>query len=108
MLEVAMLNPETPNAMILGAQGIGKTALVEQMIYDKSLTNYPIIAVALSIEALGELPENVMVSRMRSLLTDMQKIEKATIEHNKTDEFNICLFIDERSEERRVGKECRL
>lgn len=103
MLEVAMLNPETPNAMILGAQGIGKTALVEQMIYDKSLTKYPIIAVALSIEALGEFPENVMVSRMRSLLTDMKKIEQATIEHNKTDEFNICLFIDEVHKLNRYG-----
>ena len=59
MLEVAMLNPETPNAMILGPQGIGKTALVEQMIYNKSLTEYPTLVISLSIEALGELSENV-------------------------------------------------
>lgn len=103
MLEVAMLNPETPNAMILGEQGIGKTALVEQMIYDKSLTKFPTIAVALSIEALGELPENVMISRMRSLLLDMQQIEKATIERNETDQFNICLFIDEVHKLNRYG-----
>lgn len=103
MLEVAMLNPEMPNAMILGAQGIGKTALVEQMIYDRSLTEYPVIAVSLSIEALGELPENIMISRMRSLLTDMQEIEKATIKHNGTDQFTICLFIDEVHKLNRYG-----
>lgn len=103
MLEVAMLNPETPNAMILGAQGIGKTALVEQMIYDKSLTDFPMLVVSLSIEALGELPENVMISRMRSLLQDMQVIEAATIQHNKTDKFNICLFIDEVHKLNRYG-----
>src|SRR5699024_9840326 len=103
MLEVAMLNPEMPNAMILGAQGIGKTALVEQMIYDRSLTKYPVVAVALSIEALGELPENLMISRMRSLLTDMQQIERKTMEHNGTDEFTVCLFIDEVHKLNRYG-----
>lgn len=53
MLEVAMLNPETPNGLIIGGQGVGKTALVEQMLYDRSLTERPMIAVSLSIETLG-------------------------------------------------------
>ncbi|HFD1725278.1 TPA: AAA family ATPase [Enterococcus faecium] len=103
MLEVAMLNPETPSAMILGGQGIGKTALVEQMIYDKSLTDYPMIVVALSIEALGELPENVMISRMRTLLDDMQVIEKETQKANKNKDFHLCLFIDEVHKLNRYG-----
>ncbi|MDT0111626.1 AAA family ATPase [Listeria booriae] len=95
MLEVAMWNPETPNAMILGEQGVGKTALVEQMIYDKSLTETPLLVIALSIEALGELPENIMISRMRSLLADMAFVEKATKEEYPASEFHMCLFIDE-------------
>lgn len=103
MLEVAMLNPEMPNAMILGEQGIGKTAIVEQMLYDKSLTDYPMVVVALSIEALGELPENVMISRMRSLLQDMKKIEEATREKNQTDQFTMCVFIDEVHKLNRYG-----
>lgn len=103
MLEVAMLNPETPNGMIVGGQGVGKTALVEQMLYNKSLTDYPMIAVSLSIEVLGELSENIMVSRMRSLLSDMRKIQKATEEANGTKEFDICLFIDEVHKLNRYG-----
>lgn len=103
MLEVAMLNPEMPNAMILGEQGVGKTAIVEQMLYDKSLTDYPMVVVSLSIEALGELPENVMISRMRSLLKDMQLIEKATQEKNGTSQFQMCLFIDEVHKLNRYG-----
>ncbi|NRE14042.1 ATP-dependent Clp protease ATP-binding subunit [Enterococcus faecalis] len=103
MLEVAMLNPETPNGLIIGGQGVGKTALVEQMLYDRSLTERPMIAVALSIETLGELPENIMVSRMRSLLSDMKLIQKATEKENKTKDFDICLFIDEVHKLNRYG-----
>lgn len=103
MLEVAMLNPETPNALIVGGQGVGKTALVEQMLYNKSLTDYPMIAVSLSIEVLGELSENIMVSRMRSLLSDMRVIQKATEEANDTKDFDICLFIDEVHKLNRYG-----
>lgn len=103
MLEVAMLNPETPSAMILGEQGIGKTAIVEQMIYEKSLTDYPMIVVALSIEALGELSENTMIARMRTLLDDMKRIEQATIDANETSKFNLCLFIDEVHKLNRYG-----
>ncbi|GAA3265414.1 ATP-dependent Clp protease ATP-binding subunit ClpA [Lactococcus lactis subsp. lactis] len=95
MLEVAMLNPETPNALILGGQGVGKTALVEQLLYNKSLTSRPMVAVTLSIEELGELPENIMISRMRSLLGDMNVIKYETEKLNNTTEFDICLFIDE-------------
>lgn len=103
MLEVAMLNPETPNGLIVGGQGVGKTALVEQMLYNKSLTDHPMIAVSLSIEVLGELPENVMVSRMRSLLSDMKVIQKATEKANGTKNFDICLFIDEVHKLNRYG-----
>lgn len=103
MLEVAMENPETPNAMIVGGQGVGKTALVEQMLYNKSLTERPMVAVALSIEVLGELSENVMISRMRSLLGDMRLIKEATEVENSTDSFDMCLFIDEVHKLNRYG-----
>lgn len=103
MLEVAMLNPETPNSLVLGPQGIGKTALVEQMIYNKSLTEYQTLVVSLSIEALGELSENVMISRIRSLLLDMKRIEKETMKHNQTEKFTMCLFIDEVHKLNRYG-----
>jgi ATPases with chaperone activity, ATP-binding subunit len=103
MLEVAMMNPETPNAMIVGGQGVGKTALVEQMLYNKSLTDHPLIAVSLSIEGLGELPENVMVSRMRSLLYDMRTIAKVTKEANAGIDVDLCLFIDEVHKLNRYG-----
>lgn len=95
MLEDAMLKPETPSAMLLGEQGIGKTALVEQFLYLHKEDRIPYIMVSLSIEKLGELEENIAVSRMRSLLYDMNKIKDATTEANEGKKFHLVLFIDE-------------
>ncbi|HIB1917719.1 TPA: AAA family ATPase [Enterococcus faecium] len=95
MLEVAMLDPDMPNCMILGEQGIGKTALVEQFLYDRFISRRPMLIVSLSIEALGELPENLMVSRMRTLLQDMNLIKQETEKENGITNFDLCLFIDE-------------
>lgn len=104
MLDNAMYNPETPNAMVLGEQGIGKTALVEQWAYNRSLTETPVIIVALGIETLGALNENVMVSRMRTLLDDVNKIEDATKVANNGRNFELVLFIDEVHKLNNYGK----
>lgn len=95
MLEDALQKPETPSGMVLGEAGIGKTALVEQLLFLHQEDEPPYIAVSLSIEKLGELPSNVVVSRMRSLQSDMKKVEEATGKENKNRSFRLVLFIDE-------------
>lgn len=95
MLEDALLKPETPSGMILGEQGIGKTALVEQFLFLHKNDDIPYIIVSLSIEKLGELASNVVVSRMRSLQSDMQMVEEATRDSNENKPFHLVLFIDE-------------
>lgn len=103
MLEVSMMNPDMPNCMILGEQGVGKTALVEQFLYERYISDRPMLIISLSIEALGELPENIMVSRMRTLLHDMKKIKEETIKENEIKDVDLCLFIDEVHKLNRYG-----
>jgi ATP-dependent Clp protease ATP-binding subunit ClpA len=94
-LEIGLSQYENQNVMILGEQGIGKTAIVEQYSYERALKGKPIIIVQLSIEALGALSENIMVSRMRSLLNDLKLIKQYSAKQNGTNYFDMCLFIDE-------------
>ena len=93
-LHTVMHNPISPIAMLVGRQGVGKTALVEQFVYDCSLTDKPVVVVGVNLEKLGEFTENVFVSKIRSLLTTMRKIEQATRAGNVSD-FRMILFIDE-------------
>ncbi|MTE03608.1 AAA family ATPase [Lactobacillus johnsonii] len=95
MLEDIMYNPGNPSAVLLGEAGIGKTALVEQLIFLHQKTSEPFIVVRLGIEILGGLPLNTVISRMSTLLTDMRRIRKATAEGNPGKKFKLILFIDE-------------
>ena len=88
-------DPETPNIILLGEQGIGKTALVEELLYRRLDTDHPLIVAVLSIETLGELPENVMVGRMKTLQDDMTKVDAYTAEQLGHHNFQLVLFIDE-------------
>lgn len=95
MLEDIMYNPENPSAVILGEAGIGKTALVEQLIHLHENTSDPFVVVRLGIEILGGLPERIMISRMSTLLEDMRNIRDATRKGNPGKKFKMILFIDE-------------
>ena len=105
MLKVGIEKIELCNVMILGEQGVGKTALVEQMLYEEGQTSKPMIAVSLAIEILGELQENVMISRMRTILDDMKVIYEATAKGNDISKknFSMALFIDEVHKLNRYG-----
>lgn len=95
-LNMAMKKPTLRNAMILGGQGIGKSALVEHWLYTRRNSTVPAVVVTLVVEKLGELSdENQIVGRMRSLLNDMNRIRDATAEKNGTENFFMALFIDE-------------
>lgn len=94
-LDATMLNIDQPQGMLLGEAGSGKTALVEQWIYNRSMTSMKVAVISLEAEKLGALPENIMISRMRDLLTDLHQIEDATLEANPKLEFQMVLFIDE-------------
>lgn len=95
MLDAIMLAVETPSALLLGEAGIGKTALVEQWIYDRSRTSEKVAVISLKVEKLGELPENIVIGRMRDLLEDLRLIRKQTQEGNPRLNFQMILFIDE-------------
>lgn len=95
MLNAAMMNVKQPSALLLGDAGIGKTALIEQWIYDRNQTDNRVAVVSLEIEKLGELDENVVIARMRDLLSDLQIIRKATQDGNPHTKFKMVLFIDE-------------
>lgn len=107
MLEDIMYNPGNPSAVILGEAGIGKTALVEQLIYLHQYSSDPFIVIRLGIEILGALPENIMISRMSTLLEDMHKIRKATQDGNPGKKFKMILFIDEVHKLNDYGKSVR-
>ena len=94
-LDAAMLNVENQTALLLGEPGIGKTALVEQWIYNRAQTSRKVAVVSLEIEKLGELTENVMIARLRSLLTDLNRVKQATLEGNPHLQFDMVLFVDE-------------
>lgn len=104
MLEDIMYNPGNPSAVLLGEAGIGKTALVEQLIYLHQDTNEPFIIVRLSLEVLGALDENVMISRMSTLLDDMREVRKFTQKNNPNKSFKLILFIDEVHKLRQYGR----
>lgn len=95
MLDANMLNVETPSALLLGEAGIGKTALIEQWIYNRNQTPRKVAVVSLAIEKLGELDENVVIARMRDLLNDLRQIRQTTLEANPHLKFDMALFIDE-------------
>lgn len=95
MLDANMLNIEEPSALLLGEAGIGKTALVEQWIYNRNHTKRKVAVVSLAIEKLGELDENVVIARMRDLLGDLRQIRQTTLEANPHLKFDMALFIDE-------------
>lgn len=95
MLGACLYRLSEPDALLLGDAGIGETALVEQLIYERQQKGVPLCIVALSIEKLGALKENVMINKMRTLLTDLLTVELVTREANPNKEFQMALFIDE-------------
>lgn len=102
-LDSAICSPENPGALLLGAQGIGKTALIEQWAYNRSLTSRPVAVVSLTLETLGELGSEKMVSRLRTLLSDLNDVKKTTQEANPNKKFDMVLFIDEIHKLRNYG-----
>ncbi len=94
-LEAAIKKEKQPSALLLASPGVGKTALIEQWAYNRSLTREPVAIISLEIETLGELGPDVMVARMRSLLEDLKNIEATTRRANPTKKFNMVLFVDE-------------
>lgn len=84
-------NPALSGDLILGEPGIGKTALLEQLLY----IHPNIIAIALTIEVLGELGEELMISRMSTLLDDMKLVEAVNKKNNPGRNLEVVLFIDE-------------
>lgn len=95
MLEACLYRISERNSLLLGPAGVGKTALVEQEIYNRTQMGYPLCVISLSIEKLGELPENIVIGRMRSLQSDLREIERVTKEANPGKNFQLALFIDE-------------
>lgn len=93
-LAASFFNPD-PISIILGREGVGKTAVVEQFIYDNLQKPKPVLIVQLNLEKLGELGQDFVASRMRSILSDMKRIQLATVKANETDQFKMALFIDE-------------
>lgn len=67
------------NIMLVGPQGIGKTATVEKFAYNRLHTKTPAVVIRLALESLGALKENVMVSRMESLAEDLISVEYSTL-----------------------------
>ena len=67
-LEAALYNPK-PIALLLAREGSGKTASVDQFIYNRSITSNPLVVIQLNIEKLGELGSDMVPSRMRTLLS---------------------------------------
>lgn len=95
-LEVQINNVDLKNVMLTGKAGVGKTATVEQLVYNMNhRSNQQLMIVSLALEELGEFEDHVFIGRMRSLLTDMRLIRKATEEFNQVDHVNMAIFIDE-------------
>lgn len=88
-------NRERNSVLLLGEQGAGKTAVVDELIYSKQNAKKPAIVIELSIETLGELPLNTMIGRIKVLLLDMKKVREATEQRNPDKAFQMYLFIDE-------------
>lgn len=91
MLTDALLRLETPSAILLGEQGVGKTALVEQWLCEHP--NW--ICISLNIEVLGALGTDLMVARISTLLSDMQNIRNAMFKDKDKSQKKMFLFIDE-------------
>ncbi|MBS0936352.1 AAA family ATPase [Lactiplantibacillus plantarum] len=95
-LEVQINNIDLKSVMLTGKAGVGKTATVEQLVYNMNhRPNYQLLVVSLALEELGEFDDHIFIGRMRSLLTDMRKIRKATEEFNHVNHVNMAIFIDE-------------
>lgn len=95
LLDTIMYKPEDRNVLLLGKQGVGKTATVEEWQRQKIESGHPVSVIRVDIEKLGELPLNLMVSRIRSLLQDMLIVRKATAEKNPDWEPFMAIFFDE-------------
>lgn len=104
MLESCLYRISEKNALLLGPAGVGKTALIEQEIFNRQQKDYPLCVITLNIEKLGELNENVVIGRMRTLQEDLQKIAKVTQEANPNKRFQLALFIDEIHKLNNYGK----
>lgn len=89
MLTDALLRLETPSAILLGEQGVGKTALVEQWLFE----HQDWVCISLNIEVLGALGTDLMVARISTLLSDMQSIRDVIIKDKP--QKKMFLFIDE-------------
>lgn len=83
------------NVLVLGEPGVGKTAMMRQWVINRRKTSRPVVVTELDVEKLGMLDEQIVVSRFKDILKDMQQVKEATAEYNQLEQFDMCLFVDE-------------
>lgn len=91
-MTVDLMERETPNVILLGEAGVGKTQTVSKWIYNRKEAGDNQFMVQLNIELMGALPLSVMVSRFKTLLSDLAYMREKISEKTK---FKLAIFIDE-------------
>lgn len=95
-LSTFIARKKMPSVMLLGEQGIGKTALVEQVLYDYSLTDHPIVCIRVMLEKMmGNLGEEKGISALAQLLYQMPELATKIKADNPDINPRVVLFIDE-------------
>lgn len=107
LLDADLYDLNTSLSIIIGDSGVGKTSMVKQLAHNRYQADRPLCIVELNIEKLGKLSDNVFVSQMRTLLSDMNTIKKYMAELNNIDNHNyqMALFIDEIHKINNYGKD---
>lgn len=91
-MTVDLMERETPNVILLGEAGVGKTQTVSKWIYNRRKAGDSQFMVQLNIELMGALPLSVMVSRFKTLLSDLAYMRNKIAERIN---FKLAIFIDE-------------
>lgn len=101
MLYALLERPITPVAALLGQAGVGKTALVKELVRQvnnqelSSSLGVEYLVMSLRLGSLSSLPSNLLQATLSSLLFNIHAIEKLINAVYQTDNIRIILFIDE-------------